>query len=144
MQKQQADIGIRSTVEVVDVRLLKESDVSASFDFIVGGIGLAEDILLSAINAFQTNWLPIYACLDDDMRAYVDNELKGIKRTPDDTAKWEAYFRIEEFLKKRHAIFFLNHRYHTVYEPKNSPYENIALDRNGRVDYRKVWRRMEE
>ena len=59
----------------------------------------------------------------------------------DESDRWDIYFEIEEFLKSNYAILFCNHRFHTVYEPKDNPYVNIELDSNGRVDYRKVWKR---
>ncbi len=141
LQNQLAQNGITSTVELFDLHELNDS-LFEHYDLFVGGIALGEDRLLSVLTASQSSSLPIYPCLDDEMKKVVDQQITTIKELTEDTTRWEAYFQLESSLTTNHFLLFLNHRSHTVYEPENSPYVNIQLDRNGRIDYRKIWKRI--
>lgn len=141
LQAQLAMNGITSTVELIDLHQLNDS-LFKHYDLFVGGIALSEDRLLSVLTASQTSNLPIYPCLTNEMKKYVEQQITTIKELRDDTTRWEAYFQLESYLKSNHILFFLTHRSHTVFEPENSPYANIQLDCNGRIDYRKIWKRI--
>ena len=141
LQTELLKMGIESTVDVVDVHQIVSDESMATYDLFVGGIALGEDRLLSLLTALQSNELVIYSCLNEQMKGFVDKKIREIRSAQAESARWEMYFEIEAFLKSNYAIFFCNHRFHTVYEPKENPYVNIELDSNGRVDYRKVWRK---
>lgn len=140
LQQQLAKNGITSTVELFDLHELNDS-LFTHYDLFVGGIALGEDCLLSVLTASQSSSLPIYPCLTDEMKEVVDQQIATIKESRTDTTRWESYFQLESYLTTNHMLLFLTHRSHTVYEPGNSPYVNIQLDCNGRIDYRKVWKR---
>lgn len=142
LQTQLHEIGIESTVNIVDFHQMGTEESLAKYDLFVGGIALGEDFLLSLLTAFHSTELTIYLCLDEEMRRFVDEKIRRIRRVKEESARWDIYFEIEEFLKSKYVILFCNHRFHTVYEPKDNPYVNIELDSNGRVDYRKVWKRL--
>ena len=141
MQIQLQEMGIESTVDVVDLHQMSNEENLAKYDLFVEGIALGEDHLLSLLTALHSTELTIYPCLDEKMRSFVDEKIQKIRSVQDESKRWDTYFEIEEFLKSNYAIIFCNHRFHTVYEPKDNPYVNIELDSNGRVDYRKVWKR---
>lgn len=111
------------------------------YDLFVGGIALGEDRLLSVLTASQSSSLTISSCLTDEMKKVVDQQINTIKESRTETTRWQSYFQLESYLTTNHILHFLTHRSHTIYEPENSPYENIQLDRNGRIDYREVWKR---
>lgn len=142
LQIQLKEMGVESTVEIVDLHLISSEESIKTFDLFVGGIALGEDRLLSVLTALHSSELTIYACLDERMRSYVDKKIREIRNMEEESTRWKIYFEIEEFLKSKHAILFCNHRFHAVYEPKGNPYVNIELDSNGRVDYRKVWNKL--
>ena len=140
LQQQLAENGITSTVELFDLHELNDS-LFDHYDLFVGGIALGEDPLLSVLAASQSSSLPISPCLTDEMKKIVDQQITTIKESKTDKTRWETYFQLESYLTTNHSLLFLTHRSHTVYEPENSPYVNIQLDHNGRIDYRKVWKR---
>ncbi|WP_318614425.1 ABC transporter substrate-binding protein [Sporosarcina sp. YIM B06819] len=140
LQLQLAEHGIISTVELFDLPELNDR-LFDCFDMFVGGIALGEDRLLSVLTASQSSTLPIYPCLTDEMKKVVDQKITTIKESRTDKTRWESYFQLESYLTTNHILLFLTHRSHTIYEPGNSSYVNIQLDRNGRIDYRKVWKR---
>ncbi|MEK5038433.1 ABC transporter substrate-binding protein [Sporosarcina sp. FSL K6-3457] len=139
LQQQLAEHGIVSIVELIQLHELNDS-LFNHYDLFVGGIALGEDRLLSALTASQSSSSMIYPFLTDEMRKIVDQQITIIKESRTDTTRWETYFQLESYLTTNHSLLFLTHRSHTIYEPGNSPYENIRLDRNGRIDYRKVWK----
>lgn len=141
LQAQLTMHGIASTVELIDLHQLNDC-IFNHYDLFVGGIALSEDRLLSILTASQSSNLPLYPCLTNEMKKYVDQQITTIKELRDDTTRWEAYFQLESYLKSNHILLFLNHRSHTIFEPENSPYENIQLNCNGRIDYRKIWKRI--
>ena len=141
LQMELVTMGIESTVDVVVSLQIVNDESMATYDLFVGGIALGEDRLLSLLTALQSNELIIYPCLNEHMKSYVDEKIREIRSASVESLRWELYFEIEAFLKSTYAIFYCNHRFHTVYEPKENPYANIELDSNGRVDYRKVWRK---
>ncbi|MUK88876.1 hypothetical protein GMD78_10775 [Ornithinibacillus sp. L9] len=141
LQSQLERAGISSSVEIVNAQDLGNPQVLNKFDIVVAGIALTEDRLLSVLTAIQSSQLTIYPSLNEQMRNEVDQQVSALKKLHDTTRQWQMYVAIEDYLKSNHAIFFLNHRTHTVYEPNNSQYMNIKLDSNGRVDYRKVWKK---
>ena len=142
LQTQLHEMGIESTVNIVDFHQMGTEESLAKYDLFVGGIALGEDRLLSLLTAIHSTDLTIYSCLDEKMRSLVDEKFRRIRSAEDESARWEIYYEIEEFLKSKYVILFCNHRFHTVYEPKDNPYVNIELDSNGRVDYRKVWKKV--
>jgi len=141
LQTQLHELGVESTIEIVDFHQMNTVKSMATYDLFVGGIALGEDQLLSLLTALHSAELTIYSCIDEEMKCVVDEKITEIRRVHEETKRWEVYFEIEEFLKSNYAIFFCNHRFHTVYEPKDNPYVNIELNSKGRVDYRKVWKR---
>lgn len=143
LQKQLHSMGIESTIDLVDASRLSSSENLAKYDLFVCGILLGEDRLLSLLATFQSSLFTIYPTVDDRTKKIIDEKVREIRLSQEESIRWIKYFEIEEMLKSIHAIFFLNHRFHAVYEPEDSPYEGIQLDSNGRVDYRKVWRRWE-
>jgi SgrR family transcriptional regulator len=141
LQEQLIRKGISAIVEVVDLHLLNHPETYNKYDLFVGGIALAEDLLLSVIIALQSKKLTLYQCFSDTMREYVDNQVALMSELKEDSARWRIYFQIEEYLKSNFAIIFLTHRFHTVYKPNKSSYFSVELDSNGRVDYRKMWKK---
>jgi SgrR family transcriptional regulator len=141
LQKQLIRAGIHATVELVDVQLFENPETYLLYDIFVGGIALSEDKLLSILTTLQSKKLMLYRSFSDEMRDFVDQQIALIKELQEDSHRWEIYFKIEEHLKSNYAICFLNHRFHTVYKPDRSTYQNVELDSNGRVDYRKVWKK---
>ncbi|MGG0667256.1 ABC transporter substrate-binding protein [Lederbergia citrisecunda] len=144
LQIQLQEMGIDSTIEIVDFYQMSSEKSLGTYDLFVGGIALGEDRLLSLLTALQSTELTIYPCLDEKMKSFVDKKIRKIRSVEEESTRWDLYFKIEEYLKSKHAILFCNHRFHTVYEPKDNPYVNIELDSNGRVDYRKVWKRLNQ
>lgn len=141
LQKQLSTIGITATVDIVDIHFFSNRETFETYDLFVGGIALSEDRLLSILTALQSNQLSIYPCFDNVTKATVDQKVAYIRELKDESARWETYFQLEDYLKEEHLILFLNHRHHKVYEPESSVFVNVELDSSGRVDYRKVWKR---
>ncbi|MFA1820351.1 ABC transporter substrate-binding protein [Virgibacillus oceani] len=141
LQKQLKRAGIEATLDIVDLEKLQQPSVLRQYDLVVAGLALSENRLLSAVISILTSQLSIYSSLTNEMKVSVDKQIAAIKSSPHTGRQWELYFQLEEYLKENACIFFLNHRTHTIYEPKDSEFENIALDSNGRVDYRSVWKR---
>ncbi|MGN7387879.1 ABC transporter substrate-binding protein [Sporosarcina sp. SAFN-015] len=141
LQTELLKMGIESTVDVVDIHQIVSDESMATYDLFVGGIALGKDRLLSLLTALQSNELVIYSCLNEQMKSTVDEKVRAIRSAQAESARWDTYFELESVLKSNYAIFFCNHRFHTVYEPKENPYVNIELNSHGRVDYRKVWRK---
>lgn len=133
-------LGITATVDVIDIKHLTSEKSLQTYDLFVGGIALGADRLVSVYNAIQPSTVPIYHCLNSEIKSEVDKILTEIKRCENEEMQWELYFKIESLLQEEAILLFLNHRTHTVYEPLNSVYQNIEL-KNGRIDYRKVWKR---
>lgn len=142
LKEQLAAAGISSRIEIVNTSEFKHSDVMNQFDLIVSGIALFDDRLLSALISVTSSQLAISHCLSDEMRAVILEQERRLKETIEEAERWKIYFEMEEFLKAKHMLLFLNHRSHNIYKPGTSPYMNIALDSNGRIDYRKVWKRV--
>lgn len=140
LQNQLAKSGIKSTVDLIDLQVVNDSHFE-HFDLFVGGIALGQDRLLSVLAACQSPNLIIYPCLNDEMKKVIDHQTTRIKELTEDTARWEAYFQLESYLTSNQILLFLTHRTHTVYEPKNNQFVNIQLDRNGRIDYRRIWKK---
>lgn len=141
LQRQLTRVGVPSTIEIVDVELFENPETIQTFDLFVGGVALTEDRLLSVMTTLQSKRLMLYRSYSDSVRAFVDQQIALMKEVKEDASRWRIYFQIEEYLKSNYAIRFLTHRFHTVYKPDKSLYQNIDLDSNGRVDYRKVWRK---
>lgn len=142
LQIQLQEMGIDSTVEIVNFHQIGGEKSLATYDLFVGGIALGEDRLLSLLSALQSTELTIYLSLSEKMKGFLDKKIREIRIAEEESARWDIYFEIEEFLKSKYALLFCNHRFHTVYEPKDSPYVNIELNSSGRVDYRKVWKKV--
>lgn len=140
LQKQMAAHNISSTIHIIDI-----NDVSPStfqeYDLFVGGAALGENKLLSALLAMQSTALNIRPFATDEMKRFIDERIIQIKQSNCTARQWEIYFKIEQYLTENCLILFLNHRSHKIYEPKNSLYQNIKLNENGRIDYRKVWKK---
>jgi SgrR family transcriptional regulator len=142
LQNQLRSVGIPASVEIVDINLLSHPETYQKYDIFVGGVTLAEDHLLSVMIILQSNKLPLFHCLDTETRKYIDKQVGLMKETKDEHQRWSIYFKIEEYLKSNNFIFFLTHRFHTVYKPITSDYIGIELNSNGRVDYRKMWKKI--
>lgn len=143
LQAQLQTMGMESTIDLVDASQISSSENLAKYDLFVCGILLGEDRLLSLLATIQSSRFTIYPTLDDRLKKIIDEKIKEIRTLKEESTRWDIYFEIEELLKVTNSIFFLNHRYHAVYEPNDSLYEHIQLDSNGRVDYRKVWKKWE-
>lgn len=141
LAEQLKNIGIPSQVSLINSREIMSNSNLSTFDLFVGGIALGSDLLLSAVNALQSPHLTIYPCLDEKMKDFITRKMIEIRRSQEETFRWQTYYEMEEFLKSERAIFFLTHRSHSVYELTDSPYVNIKLNHHGRIDYRKVWKK---
>lgn len=133
--------GIQAKVEAVHVNDLKDRRVLERYDLIVSGVALGEDRLLSLISTLTSKRIPIFNCLVPDMQQFVLEQLENIKGTDDDGERMMYYKKIEDYLTDHHVIRFLTHRSHIVYESNDHLFVNMTLDSNGRIDYRKVWKR---
>ncbi|MDY0406485.1 ABC transporter substrate-binding protein [Virgibacillus sp. 179-BFC.A HS] len=142
LQQQLAEFGISATIDILDSNLISNREAIKTYDLFVGGIALSEDRLLSVLTAIQSTKLTIYPCLTESMKRSMAQKVADLQTLRDEEDRWKAYFELEDFLLSNAVIFFLNHRSHNVYEPENSLYANIALDSNGRIDYRHVWKRI--
>ncbi|WP_188206980.1 ABC transporter substrate-binding protein [Alkalibacillus aidingensis] len=142
-QQQLNKIGVDSSVEAVPIHQLIQPDVLDQYDIVVGGVALSDDHLLSVLTTLQSNRMVIYPCLSDELKKEVNDGISMIKENQNTNVQWDIYFKVEEYLKSEHAIFFLSHRTHTIYQSETSPYMGIELDSHGRVDYRNVWKRQE-
>ncbi|MEN2466109.1 ABC transporter substrate-binding protein [Ornithinibacillus sp. JPR2-1] len=140
-QEQLKRVGIASTIDILNVKDLCKPDVLMKYDVVVGGIALSEDKLLSLIMLMQSNELAVFPSLDEETKRTVHSYIERIRMLPDDLSRWKVYVELEEYLKEAHILYFLTHRSHTIYQPKNSEYVHLELDHHGRVDYRKVWKR---
>jgi len=143
LKSQLAKAGIEASVSIVHAKQFTEPEPFQTYDLFVGGLALGEDPLLSLIAVLQSKMLPLHSCLSEEMEDIVGSYILLLKETEDEEKRWSIYFKIEEYLLSEHALLFLTHRSHYAYEPMNSPYENIRLDSNGRVDYRKIWKRID-
>ena len=141
LQQQLSRIGINSIIETIHFHQPGSADQLLACDLFVGGIALSDDRLLSVISAFQSNEIGIYPLLNKEMKETVDERIAMIKSNRDETFQWHTYFAIEDCLVEHCTILFLNHRMHTIYEARDSMYQEISLSSNGRVDYRKVWKK---
>lgn len=140
LQKQLANHHIRSTIQTVDINDVNPS-VFQAYDVFIGGIALGENQLLSALLAIQSTSLNIAPFATDHMKRFIDEHIIQIQKSNCTATQWEIYFEIEKYLTENALILFLKHRSHKIYEPENSLYQNIKLNENGRIDYRKVWKR---
>lgn len=140
LQKQLAAQQIHSTIQTIDINNVHPSEFQ-KYDLFIGGIALGENKLLSALLAFQSPTLNIMPFATDEMKQFVDEHINQIKKSKCAATQWEIYFKIEKYLTENGLILFLKHRSHQIYEPENSPYQNITLNENGRIDYRKVWKK---
>lgn len=140
LQNQLAAHQIRTTIQTIDINDMHPS-LFQNYDLFVGGIALGENKLLSALLAFQSPTLNIMPFATGEMKQFVDEHINQIKKSKCAATQWKIYFKIEKYLTENGLILFLKHRSHKIYEPKNSPYQNIKLNENGRIDYRKVWRK---
>lgn len=141
LKEQLAEVGIASRIEIVNTSDFHKSEVMNQFDLIVSGIALSVDRLLSALIAITSKQLAISHCLTEDMQEVILKQERRLKETIDEGKRWKIYFEMEEYLQEQDMLIFLNHRSHNIYKPRSSPYMNIELDSNGRIDYRKVWKR---
>lgn len=141
LKKQLNNAGISARIELVHAADFKKSQILEKYDLFVSGIALSEDRLLSAIATIQSPQVAIYPCLPDGMKDHINQEVIKMMRIQKEEERWISYFAIEDILVEQHMLLFLNHRSHTVYESEDSEFMNIELDSNGRIDYRKVWRR---
>ena len=141
LKQQLEQAGIEAEVEIVNAIQFKDPQVIEKYDLFVSGIALSDDRLLSVLTSIHSNQLSIFPCLDEDMKVFINKQVSKMKTFQDETARWNSYFEIEDYLKAQHAIIFLNHRIHTIYESESSQYANIELDSHGRVDYRAVWKK---
>ncbi|MFD1416926.1 ABC transporter substrate-binding protein [Oceanobacillus jeddahense] len=133
--------GIPTDMELIDITELRNPDKLMNYDLIVGGIFLSTDRLLSVLTFMESMSMPLYPLLPDNAQKEVKKHISRVRHSQDFQNQWDIYYQLENYLKEQGFITFLNHRSHTVYEPENSLYENIQLDHNGRIDYRKVWKR---
>ncbi|MEK4299906.1 ABC transporter substrate-binding protein [Oceanobacillus sp. FSL W8-0428] len=141
LQKQLEDAGIHSEIELFPIAELKDPNKILDYDLFVGGVFLSDDYLLSALTFMESMSMPLYPLLPDSVQKEVQQKLTKIRQSENSQQQWELYFQLEKDLKKQHFIVFLNHRGHGVYEAEDSLYENIHLNSNGRINYRKVWRK---
>lgn len=141
LKKQLNNAGIPARIELVHATDFHKTQVFNKYDLFVSGIALSHDRLLSIIAAIQSNQVPIYQCLSEEMKGYIDEQITKMMSVENEEERWNCNFAIEDYLKANHALLFLNHRSHTVYKSENGPFLNIELDSNGRIDYRKVWKR---
>lgn len=141
LKNQLNNAGIPARIELVHATDFHRTDVFNKYDLFVSGIALSDDRLLSIMTAIQSNQIPIYQCLSEEMKGYIDEQIIKMMNVENEEKRWSCNFAIEDYLKANHTLLFLNHRSHTVYKSENNPFLNIELDSNGRIDYRKVWKR---
>ncbi|MBB4826204.1 MarR-like DNA-binding transcriptional regulator SgrR of sgrS sRNA [Sporosarcina luteola] len=141
LQAQLQDIGISAQLDLIDASTMGSEFCISTYDLFVGGIALGKDHLISLMRVVQSAAFPIYPAMPKHIREKIDEKVKVIRCSREDPFRWNAYFEIEELLSSEYAILFLSHRFHSVYEPENSAFENIKLNSNGRVDYRNVWKK---
>ncbi|QTD42548.1 ABC transporter substrate-binding protein [Sporosarcina sp. Te-1] len=141
LQAQLQDIGIASQLDLIDASAIGSHDCISTYDLFVGGIALGKDHLISLMRVVQSAAFPIYPAMPKDIREKIDEKARVIRGSREEQFRWNAYYEIEELLSSEDAILFLQHRFHSVYEPDNSAFVNIKLNSNGRVDYRNVWKK---
>lgn len=141
LQEQLMRNGIFSTVDIVNVAQISDPDCYSQYDLFVGGVALSRDKLLSVMTSIISSQFMLYSFMDVEIKSKVDTFLGKMKAIQNEASRWEVYFDMEDYLKENCLIFFLNHRFHTIYQPKGSEYVNVELNHNGRVDYRRVWKR---
>lgn len=141
LQKQLKRGGIKSTIDIVSVSDIGDPDRYSQYDIFVGGTALSGDKLLSVITAITSTQFMLYSFMNAEIKATINNFVDKIKTLQEESTRWRVYYKMEEYLKEQGILFFLNHRYHSIFKPKDSEYVNVELNHNGRVDYRRVWKR---
>lgn len=140
LQKQLEDLGIQSIIEMLPVENYYK-DIK-HYDLFVGGVMLGEDRLLSLVSNLYGSTISISECIhESEMRTELIHQLNRMKQEKEDSKRWNIYFKLEEQLISKHYIYFLSHRTHSIYEPSDHHYGSLQLDQNGRVDYRRIWKR---
>ncbi|GGP13262.1 ABC transporter substrate-binding protein [Oceanobacillus neutriphilus] len=141
LQRQLEHIGIYSEIDLLSKVEWQDTNILLDYDLFVGGVFLSDDYLLSALTFMESMSMPLYPLLPDSVQKEIQQKLTKIRQSRNSQQQWDLYFQLERDLKEQHFIVFLNHRGHRVYEAEDSLYENIQLNSNGRIDYRKVWKK---
>jgi len=141
LQAQLQAIGIKSQLELVDFTAVCSDYYNSTYDLFIGGIALGNDEMISLLRVIQSPAFPIYPWVTEKVCSKIDEVICLMRSSQESQVQWKYYCEIEDLLKSEYAILFLNHRFHAVYEPDKSEYVNIKLNCNGRVDYRKVWKK---
>ncbi|MDQ0268505.1 ABC transporter substrate-binding protein [Cytobacillus purgationiresistens] len=141
LQNQLEAIGVKANIVIINMQKFQLNDVLQKCDLFIGGVAFSDDLLLAAFSSIQSPDLFIYTFLNAKQKQIFNTNLERIKRSTNECERWKIYYQIEDFLKAEGIVKFLNHRSHKIFKPSDSPFENIELDSNGRVDYRKVWKK---
>ncbi|MGE7919793.1 hypothetical protein ACQKM9_12695 [Viridibacillus sp. NPDC093762] len=69
--------------------------------------------------------------------------MNDIKVQSNEESQLNLYFQIEAILKRENVLKFLTHRKHWLYVSDDSPFTNIHMDAQGKLDYRRIYKKTE-
>ncbi|MEG0472630.1 MAG: ABC transporter substrate-binding protein [Solibacillus sp.] len=135
IQQQLATFGIESTLQCINFKE-KQQNLAAQLDIFIGGVALGENYLPSLLNTYLNEPQPILSLLSQQDYEFVLQRLERIIEQPSDATRISE---IEQFLQQKYCLKFLTHRQHSFYVREDTPFQHVQFDRNGRINYRKIF-----
>ncbi|WP_268627482.1 ABC transporter substrate-binding protein [Paenibacillus alvei] len=129
--------GLECSIEIVSPAEIDE-EARNKYDCFVGGVAFGEDWMISAISMLQGKGNYFMSSMSEEGRRHVQYLLQQIQCEQSESARVRLYEEIESYFTGNAILKFLTHRRHTLYVSKNSPFYNIKMDANGKIDYRAI------
>ncbi|MGE7624904.1 ABC transporter substrate-binding protein [Viridibacillus sp. NPDC096237] len=140
LEQQLNMLGIPCSLELADI-FIKAEEVAEKYDCFVGGVALNKDKLISLMTLLQSNQFCFLAFLNVKAQIQVQKILKDIKAQSNEASQLDLYLQIEAILKRENVLKFLTHRKHWLYVSNDSPFTNIHMDAQGKLDYRRIYKK---
>lgn len=144
IQKQWKRIGVNSEVKIIPIEELAKDQILKKADVIIAGIALSENTLLSLMKTYQTSTAFISNMVGPILLRDIQETLRQVQSQKLSQNLLDAFMNLECKLKDEYALFFLHHRSHSVFVNVGSSLEGVELSSYGRIDYRKLWFKIEE
>lgn len=131
--------GLQYALELVSPAEIDE-EAGSKYDCFVGGIAFGKDWMMSAMAMLQAKGNYLMSALPNEGRSHVRSLLRQLQGERSEAARVRCYEEIESYFTSQAILKFLAHRRHTLYVSKQSPFYNIRMDANGKIDYRAIVR----
>ncbi|WP_019419743.1 ABC transporter substrate-binding protein [Paenibacillus sp. OSY-SE] len=129
--------GLECSLEIVSPAEIDE-EARNKYDCFVGGTAFGKDWMMSAMAMLQAKGNYFMSSMSEEGRRHVQSLLQQIQCEQSESARVRLYEEIESYFTGSATLKFLTHRRHTLYVSKNSPFYNIKMDANGKIDYRAI------